>query len=296
MQIKLYKTFLARAVHIGWPFALILIAFVSCQESEITRPPQNEIVAEIGEDFLTKKDLKEVFGESWIDNKSRVKAYINSWAKDKIVALKATEVLTEQEKDFTKELKKYRNSLLGYAYEKVLLDSLLDTEVTEETFAEYFNVHQKDFELKQNIVRVRYAKLSKKSRHLNKIKYLIQYKDSVQKQKFFNLIEQEGIFCEVNDSLWQVLDDLKNLIPFKLYNDEHFLRHYNYTEAPDGDDVWIMYFVGSRLKKGVAPLDLVKDQIEAIIINKRKKDILQKEEQQLIDFAEQDKKLKIYVE
>lgn len=296
MSYNLNKSFFARAVHFGWPFALILIAFIGCEQNKVTRPSQSEIVAEIGQDFLTKADLQEVFGDAWQADKLKVKAFINSWAKDKIVALKATEVLTEQEQDFTEELKKYRNSLLGYAYEKVLLDSLLNTEVNEEAFVEYFNLHKKDFELKQNIVQVRYAKLNKKSKHLNKVKYLIQYKDSVQKQKFFKLIEEEGIFCEVNDSLWQVLDDLKNLIPFKLYNDEHFLRHYNYTEAPDGDDVWIMYFVGSRLKKGVAPLDLVRDQIKAIIVNKRKKEILQKEEQQLIDFAEQDKKLKIYVE
>ena len=45
---------------------------------------------------------------------------------------------------------------------------------------------------------------------------MIQYKDSLKKEKFFKLIQKENIFCEANDSLWQALDDLKSLIPFKL--------------------------------------------------------------------------------
>ena len=123
---------------------------------------------------------------------------------------------------------------------------------------------------------------------------MIQYKDSIRKEKFFKLIKRENIFCEANDSLWQKLDDLKNLIPFKLYNDNHFLRNYQYTEAPDGDFIWILYFTENRLKNGVSPIEMIKEKIKAIIINQRKQELIQQLGNSIYKRGINNEEIKIY--
>jgi len=108
------------------------------------------------------------------------------------------------------------------------------------------------------------------------------------------LIQKENIFCVANDSLWYKLDDLKNLIPFKLYNDEHFLRNYQYTEAPDGDYVWILFFTENRLKNGLSPLDMVREKIIAIVVNQRKQELIQKLSNTVYNKALENEEIKIY--
>lgn len=290
------QNILSKATNLWWPFALILVLFFySCSEPK-SKKPEGFIIAQVGEYFLTENEIVKVFGNDWRSKEDKVNSFIRIWAKDKVVAKEAEKSLSEKDKDFSDEISSYKNSLLKYAYEKKLLDSVMSQEVSEEEIKNYFETNKKNFELKENIVRVRYVKVPKKHKKLNKVKYMIQYKDSVNKEKFFDLIQKNNLFCEANDSLWQKLDDLKNLIPFKLYNDEHFLRNYRYTEAPDGEDVWILYFTENRLKKGVAPLEMVSDQIKAIMLNQRKQELIQKKENALYSEALKNNEVKIYVD
>lgn len=238
--------------------------------------PKSDIIAEVGDNYLTSIELVKIFGKDWRLKKEKVENFIKIWLKDKAIGIEAEKVLSEEDKDFSKEINSYENSLLKYTYEQKMLDTALSLNVNEEEIINYFNLNKKNFELKENIVRVRYVKVPKNHPKFNRLRYMIQYKDSTRKEKFFSLINKENIFCEANDSLWQNLEDLKNLIPFKLYNDEHFLRNYNYTEAPDGDFTWILFFTENRLKNGVAPIETVKDEIIAIILNNRKQELVQK--------------------
>lgn len=286
-----------KAVQFGWPFVLILVfIFHSCGIADESPKPKGVIVAEVGDYYLTVDEIVKVFGKDWQSKTDKVDDFIRIWAKGKVVGIEANNSLTEKDKDFSKELNSYKTSLLKYTYEAKLLDSALNLDVSNEEIQSYFELNQKNFELKENIIRVRYVKVPKKHKKFNQIKYLLQYKDTVRKEKFFSLVQSENFFCEANDSLWLKLDELKNLIPFKLYNDEHFLRNYKYTEAPDGNDVWMIYFSENRLKKGVAPIEMVEDKIKAIIINQRKQELIQEKEMELYNRALKNKEIKVYVE
>ncbi len=296
-MIKLdYTNCTFKAAQLRWPFMVIMIVlFVACETYDEVKKPKGEIIAEVGPNYLTAAELVKVFGEDWRLKKKKVNNFIRIWAKDKIVGIEAEKVLSETDKDFSSEINSYQNSLLKFTYEQKMLDTALSLVVNDNEVLTYFNSNKKNFELKENIVRVRYVKVPKKHRSLNKIKYMIQYKDDSKKEKFFELIKKENIFCEANDSLWHKIADLKNLIPFKLYNDEHFLRNYKYTEAPDGDFIWILYFTENILKKGVAPIDMVNDQIKAIIINQRKQQLVQSLGKAAFDKGIKNKEIKIYV-
>ena len=213
-----------KAVQFGWPFVLILvIIFHSCGITGESAKPKGIIVAEVGDYYLTVDELVKVFGKDWLSKTDKVDDFIRIWAKGKVIGIEADMSLSEKDKDFSRQLDSYKTSLLKYTYEAKLLDSALNLDVSKEEIQSYFELNQKNFELKENIIRVRYVKVPKKHKRFNQVKYLLQYKDTVRKEKFFSLVQSENFFCEANDSLWLKLDELKNLIPFKLYNDEHFL-------------------------------------------------------------------------
>lgn len=293
---KNYNSKNIKTVLMGWSFwfiGTIIFLLGSCSQQSKELVDNSRVIAQVGEEKLTEQMLAKVFA-SEVDLKSeKVRNYVRIWTENEVVVLSAQQLLSEEEKDFSKALKNYENSLLKYSFERKLLDSALTSEVSAKEIEKYFKENQKNFELKENIVRVRYVKVPKKHKKLSRIKYMLQYKDSIQKEKFFQLIQKENIFCVADDSAWIKLEELKTLVPIKLYNDEHFLRHYKYTEAPEGDDIWIVYFPENRLKEGVAPLEMVKEKINAIIVNQRKLDLIQTKEKELYDAAKLNGVLKI---
>tara|TARA_Y100001934_G_C12374477_1_gene788398 strand:+ start:3400 stop:4299 length:900 start_codon:yes stop_codon:yes gene_type:complete len=290
-----HKKLKIKAFQFGRPFVLItMLIFNSCSSEAELENSQDGPVAQVGDTYLMASELKKLFGEDWRKEKDEVKNYIRIWAKEKAVASEAEKVLSDEDKDFSAEINSYKNSLLKYTYEQKMLDTSLSFSVSETEILNYFNLNKENFELKENIVKVRYVKVPKNHKKFNSLRYMIQYKDSLKKEKFFRLIQKENIFCVANDSLWYKLDDLKNLIPFKLYNDEHFLRNYQYTEAPDGDYVWILFFTENRLKNGLSPLDMVREKIIAIVVNQRKQELIQKLSNTVYNKALENEEIKIY--
>ena len=284
----IFKRF--KTVLYGWSFWFMFMSFsilFGCSESDPIGTDTSKVIARVGNEKLTVDMLAKVYPKG-LDLKSEsIRNYVRIWTESEVVIASAKKNLSEKDKDFSKQLKNYENSLLKYSYEQKLLDSALVSDVSQAELKKYFEKNKKNFELKENIVRVRYVKVSKKNPKLSKIKSLLQYRDSLRKEQFFNLIQKENIFCIVDDSAWVKLEDLKTLVPIKLYNDEHFLRNYKYTEAPEGDDVWIVYFSENRLKEGVAPLEMVREKIKAIIVNQRILDLIQLRDKQLYNAAKQ---------
>ena len=58
--------------------------------------------------------------------------------------------------------------------------------------------------------------------------------------------------------------------------------------------MWILYFTANRLKNGVAPLDMVREKIEAIIVNQRKQDLVQKLGNSIYKRGINNEEIKIY--
>lgn len=267
---------------------ILSIIFISCSNKE-----ENEIVVvTVNDEELTLKKIKKDLGNDVDENSISYKVYINNWIKNQVLIDNAKENLAENEKNFEKKINDYYNSLLKYSFEQKIIQQELDTNVSFEEIKEYYDSNMVNFELKENIVKVRYVKVNKKNKDLNKFKYLIQYKDSLTKDKFLDLVEKNKVFSFIGDDDWMPLEEVKSLIPIKLYNEEHFLSHYKYTEAPDNEDIWIVYFKEHRLKDNISPIKLVNNKIRNIIINKRKLKILNELDQRLINQATKSGKIK----
>lgn len=278
-------------------FIGVLLLFNSLLLSSCgTQSDESTVLVESAGKQLTQRQFVKVLGEEFDPNNQRHKTFISRWVNEQVVVKDAAQNLPENERDFSKEIEGYHNSLLKHAWEQKIIESQLDTSITKEELQAYYNANTANFELKQNIVRARYVKVEKSHPKLNLFKYWIQYKDSATREKFLELVEKYRAFTVLNDSIWQPLEELKSLVPIKLYNDEHFLSNYRYTEAPDGEFIWIVYFVQHRLKDNVSPLNLVSDKIRNIILNKRKLAILQRHKDSILEKAKKEGEIKLNIE
>ena len=123
-----------RHVVIGLTLVLTLIA---CQNS--SKNSDDRVIATVYDKVLHQSDLQDVMydGISRSDSIVRTKAFIDNWIRRQLLIHQAEDNIDASELDFSEQIEDYRNSLIIYKYETVMIEKNLDTVVTDEDIAKY---------------------------------------------------------------------------------------------------------------------------------------------------------------
>ncbi len=284
-----------RIVNIIAIFGIVLPSLSSCRAiSNFLR--SEEVVAEVGLARLYRSDLDAVVpkGVSAEDSTRLARQYINAWASDLVYLTMAEEQLSKAEKDVTKELEEYRKSLLKYRYEQLYVNERLDTAVSEDKVAEYYNAHQDKFILGRPLVKARYLCIHTDSPSLDKIRR------KMGSSKVEDVVEADSLA-------------FSSAMEFSTWNDEwidvtvlagKFDMSYDALMASVRDR-WVrqddtlgvtdLAYVSDVMRAGdLAPVDYVAQQIKDIIISSRKQALISTLEQDLLNDARENGKFVIY--
>jgi hypothetical protein len=195
--------------------------------------------------------------------------YIDNWVRKKLLIRQSESNLNSDQKDFTRQLEEYRNSLIIYTYEQELVRQSLDTVVTEQEIVNYYNANKDDFQLKDNIVKVWYVKLQK-SASLGPFRQLLQSDKPADRKKLVELSSKHAVNSFLDDQSWLVFDDILKEIPIKTYNQEEYLKNNRFIEIEDSLFVYLLNIKGFMIKESLSPLSFETENIRSIIVNKRK--------------------------
>ena len=127
-----------------------------------SQPDDTPLLASVYNRELHLSDIEGLVphGMSPDDSAAVVANYVDQWVRQSVLLAKAEKNV---EADFTREMQEYRNSLLTYAYERQIVDQLMDTHVTAAQIREYYHTHRSDFRLKSSIVKAVYVVLPRQS-------------------------------------------------------------------------------------------------------------------------------------
>ncbi len=238
------------------------------------------VLARVHNVYLYESDIEGVVptNSSSGDSLTIVKSFINNWIRQQLIIMQAESNLSEKEKNFNKQLETYRSSLITYKYESMLIQQNLDTIVDDEEIEKYYGEHKNNFHLKSNIVKVHYVKLDLNSPYKNKIKRLIQRRDTNQ-----ILLDSLRYYCEYNaldfilaSDQWILFDDLIKLAPIITYNQEVYLKNNTFVELTDDPIQYYVNFLDFSIKDELSPLGFEKDNIRRLILNRRKGELITK--------------------
>ena len=118
---------------------MLVLALVSCQNSGNGK--NDKPVAAIYDKVLYQSDLQDILydGISVNDSIVRTKAFIDNWIRRQLLIHQAENNLDKSELDCLKEIEDYRNSLIIYKYESLLISQNLDTVVSDDEIEKYVN-------------------------------------------------------------------------------------------------------------------------------------------------------------
>ena len=116
---------------------VLLLSLTACKNAEEESP----LVARVYEHELHMDDLVGLVGEgvSGEDSAAIVDNYVDQWVRQTVMLSKAEKNVKD---DFSRQMNEYRNSLLIYAYERQIVEQLLDTVVTDAQMEEYYESHR----------------------------------------------------------------------------------------------------------------------------------------------------------
>lgn len=270
---------------------LIVLAFASCKQQQVKTP-----LAQVGDKFLYMEDIREVLPDklSEADSTLWVDDFIKKWVESELLVLNAEQNLPEAQKDVSKELKEYRNSLLTYRYKKELMAQKMDTVITDNAIHSYYEAHKNDFILKDDIVKAIYMKVPKELAEPDKIKKLC-LDDNPQK---LQELDEYGIrYAKSYDRFednWIKASQILAQMPKEIGDLERFLRRNKFIESDDTDYYYFICIRSFRFEGENAPIEYVETSIKNILLNQRKINFLKKIDADVYKEGLESKKFKIF--
>jgi hypothetical protein len=277
-------------------FLTVFLFFTSCRYFNKEEAQSPDIVAKAFDKVLYSTDLASIVpkGSSHQDSIIVVRSYINNWLKQQVVLKKAEDNLNDEQKNVNKELEEYRNSLITYAYESELIRQQLDTAVSEDEIVRYYNDHQANFLLKDNIVKATYVKLPHTAPKLDKVRAWYRSDAEHDSILLVDYCRQFATDFYLGSDEWLLFDDLLKKVPIKTYDKEEYLRNNRFIEVTDTSAVYFINIKGFKIKESISPLSFERDNIYSLIINKRKLDLVDAMEKAVFNDAIRNNEIKIY--
>ncbi|MFW6310026.1 MAG: hypothetical protein ACOC1D_02905 [Prolixibacteraceae bacterium] len=259
--------------------AVILLAIIifGCNRKD---NDGSDVIAEVGEIQLHLSEIAHVLPDDLEkeDSISMAQDYINKWIKRQLLIQKAEENLSVDQKDLSKELEEYRNSLIIYRYKNELMKQRMDTTVSEAQILEYYNANKENFKLSKNIVKAIFVKTPEE---FAEPEQLIKWCTNPAEEDIIELrdycIQYAKNYAFFTDN-WVDFGLVAKSIPQQINNPEEFLKQNNRIELTEDGYYYLVSIQDYKLKNELAPVEFVADNIKNLIINKRKIEFLKEVE------------------
>jgi len=269
-------------------FAFLVLFFIILSCKNEVRLPQEKPVARVLDKTLTTTDIKGIIpeGVSAEDSIQMTKNFIEKWVQKQLLLNKAELNLTEDEKDVKEQIENYRSSLLIYKYEQSLLKQRLDTTIHNEEMESYYNQNASNFLLNKDIVKSIYIKVPRSAPEIYKLRQWYRSDDPESIKSLEAYCFQHAETYDFFNESWVDFSGLLDKIPVQIGNPGNFLRYKQTIEASDSVYLYFVRIYDHALNGEPSPLELVKDDIEKIILNKRKMKLLNELETSIYNDAQ----------
>lgn len=275
-------------------FLLLLAAIFTSTCNK--RNGEDAIVAEVGEKVLTIQQLSEVIPDNTnaADSIQLAQRYIQDWIIEQLVIGKAEQSLPDEKQNFEVLIENYRKSLLTYAYEQEWVRQKLDTMVTEEEIEKYYGDNEKNFQLKDYILKVKFCAIAADSKNVSQLRKLFNSTKPEDMVKWMQMCVDIGASYYFDEDKWLLWDEFTKQVPIEVYDVESFLQKKKTLEFEKDNNLYLLTVTDYQLSGSRSPLSFEREKIRSMIINRRKMELLEQMRQDLYSKALQDNEIKTY--
>ena len=274
-------------------YLFIFTALLLTTCSTISDNNSNDLIARAGENFLYQNQLPSFSSEE--DSILRYLNYIETWAKEKILYDLSLSNLSQSKKnDLDLLVEKYKVDLYINSYKDLIVNSRIDSIVTDEEIESFYNRNIDNFKLNENLLKYRYLKVPSDNININRIRRYIQRLNESDRE-FLDSLNFQFADLKINDTVWFTEREVISSIEFiNQKNKSNYMRINRLYEFED--DQYTNYFIVKDLLKSgnIPPLSYLYDRIKSNVINQRKLSLIQNINKEILNDALKSSKYEVF--
>ena len=272
-------------------FIFTTLLLTSC--SNISDNNSNDLIARAGENFLYQNQLPSFSSEQ--DSILRYLNYIETWAKEKILYdLSLTNLSQSKKNDLDLLVEKYKVDLYINSYKDLIVNSRIDSIVTDQEIESFYNMNIDNFKLNENLLKYRYLKVPNDNINISRIRRYIQRLNESDRE-FLDSLNFQFADLKINDTMWFTEREVISSIEFiNQKNKSNYMRINRLYEFED--EQYTNYFIVKDLLKSgnIPPLSYLYDRIKSNIINQRKLNLIQNINKEILNDALKSSKYEVF--
>ncbi|MBL4754836.1 MAG: hypothetical protein JKY52_14725 [Flavobacteriales bacterium] len=272
-RVSFKKDTATRCISVLFLVAMLSSCSLFQDDSESSKP-----VVRVFDTYLYQKDINALIalGTTPGDSATLVTSYLESWVKQQLVLNKAKLNLSEEEtfNSIEKQLEDYRTSLIIYAYQKELVKQRLDTVVSEQEIVDYYRDNANNLILKDDIVRVRYLKISKGAPDLKKARAWCASEEVEDHEALEEYCHQYANSFYLLDKEWILLENLTLELGQEFQGNQEQFKPEALLEVEDSLNLYLIYVLDRIKKDQPAPVEYERKKIIDIILNRRRSELI----------------------
>jgi hypothetical protein len=272
-------------------FIFTALLLTSC--SNISDNNSNDLIARAGENFLYQNQLPSFSSEQ--DSILRYLNYIETWAKEKILYdLSLTNLSQSKKNDLDLLVEKYKVDLYINSYKDLIVNSRIDSIVTDQEIESFYNMNIDNFKLNENLLKYRYLKVPSDNINISRIRRYIQRLNESDRD-FLDSLNFQFADLKINDTVWFTEREVISSIEFiNQKNKSNYMRINRLYEFED--EQYTNYFIVKDLLKSgnIPPLSYLYDRIKSNIINQRKLNLIQNINKEILNDALKSSKYEVF--
>ena len=269
-----------------WIFGLLIFG---CNKPQTSVSSDDKLLAEVYNYRLYESQVKDLLHGNGTkeDSIATVQSYIEKWVRESLIK-HAAETNIPRDLDINQLVEDYRASLIQYHYEKNIVETRLDTFVSDEELQNYYDLNNTQFLLQEPLFIVDIAKFPDETSKLNTFNTDWKRNNTTRVEEFCK--EFASFFFILNDQ-WITLSELAASFPISKTKTTRFRKNATYRVKHEGYE-YFLKINDFKDKNDIPPLSYIKDQIIKIILHRRKSDILNQHTEDI--YQQESKNIKIY--
>ncbi len=256
-------------------------------------------VARVNDAYLYPADvaIPDATGIEGTERTHLLNQYIEDWACKKLLLIKGRAANAADKNSCLgsteAQVNQYKEDLIAYWVLTTLVERQLNTAVSEEEIADYYQKHKDDFILNHDIVKGLFVAMPKKAAHIHVIKSLMLSTRQEDYEKLKTYCAPYAATVRLEPAQWLAWEYVLNTVGYRPLGDAtRLLRTNKFIHVAGQRGIYFLRIDAYKTAQELEPLESAQERIKSIIVHKRRLGLGKKIKESLLQDA---KKNKVYV-
>jgi hypothetical protein len=263
---------------------IALVGFVSCTPK--TPKDSRTALLEVEGKFLYLDDVQQIIPPNASDSDSTeiAQSFIRKWTTDVLMYENAKRNVTNKA-EIEEMVESYRKSITIHQYQQKMIEQRLPKEPSEDELNDFYTQYSEQLLLKENIIKGLLLIVPAKATNMGNVRSWVQSSNEKALQNIEKYSIQNAISYDYFGNRWIPFSEILKKMPLQVEDPSNFVSSNRFVETSDSTQHYFLRITSYRNIGQVEPLELAKDKISNILLNKKKADFIQKFETELYNDA-----------